>query len=217
MRELVIIAGPQAAGKSTIISGLSEQYHGVLPLFNRRCPPRLFPLQESRQIVVHKYALLGAIFMTREHELEVAECDLGRMDLILGRARNHLVYIDECNVFTLAHAAAHGITGLDFLWDEYMTRLEKLNAKVIFIDVPPEISWERRRAKYEQRLVYFEKRRHKGIISLYHDYIVGTYERLKDVYRRVLLPKEMVDGRQSKENVLRAVSEILAKLSASFR
>lgn len=80
--------------------------------------------------------LLGAIFMSEERELEVVQCDFGRMDLILKRTHKRLIYIDECNIFTIAHAAAHGIRQVEKYWDEYVDRLQKLRAKVIFLDVP---------------------------------------------------------------------------------
>src|SRR5436190_3360964 len=82
MSKLIIIAGPQAAGKSTLIQKLGTQPHTVAPLF-AATKPILFPLQESRQIISHQYMLMGAIHMTPEHEHEVVKCDLNRMDLIL--------------------------------------------------------------------------------------------------------------------------------------
>ena len=100
MSELFIIAGPQAAGKSTIIGNICTQYHAMSPLFGHpkvKIPP-MFPLQESRQIIAHKDILLGAIFMTAEQEQEVIDCDLGRMDLILSRRQDHMIYLEECSI-----------------------------------------------------------------------------------------------------------------------
>lgn len=217
MSELIIIAGPQAAGKSTIITQLAEQYHTLRSLFPSRRPPLLFPLQESRQIVVHKYALLGAIFMTREHEREVVECDFSRMDIILGRMRDCVIYLDECNIFTIAHATAHGIGEIARHFDEYLDRLAKFRAKIIFIDVPPDISWERRRMKYAQRLVYFPRRRHAAIMRCYREYLSDVHPLLLSLYRRIQLPKEMISGSLPESAVAEAVSQALARLSTSFR
>src|SRR3989344_4124988 len=212
MSEFIIIAGPQAAGKSTVISRLNEQYQNISPLFPRKKTPLLFPLQESRQIIVHANILLGAIFMTRQHELEVVKCDLLRMDQILRRTRDRLVYLDECNIFTIAHAAAHGIEEIEKHWNEYVVRLKKLRAKVIFLDIPPEVSWERRRKKYEQRLVYFPKKSHKGIMKRYEEYMEKAHILLHDVFRRVPFPKEIIDGRLPEKAVIQRVGEILANL-----
>lgn len=217
MSEMVIIAGPQAAGKSTVIASLDECCRTGCPFFSKRKPPALFPLQESRQIVVHANMLLGAIFMRPEHEVAIVQCDLRRMDQILARPRNRLVYLDECNVFTIAHAVGHGVGDIEKYWDEYLRRLEKLNAKVVFMDLSPEISWARRWRKYEQRLIYFPKRQHRAIMQKFHDYMEKTHGLLRGVYERFPFAKETVDASLSREEVLRATYQSLARLSRSFR
>lgn len=216
MSNIVILAGPQAAGKSTVVAKLSSQPYNVSALFSGAKTPLLFPLQESRQIIVHKYMLLGAIFMTLEHELEVVSCDLGRMDMILQRAQNHLIHLDECNIFTIAHAAAHGLTQVERYWDEYITRLRKLNAAVIFLDVPPDISWDRRRRQYQHRLLYFPEDQHEVILRQYQDYMIKLYPLLLDTYERLPIPKVIIDGRSSAENVISMVCQQMAHLIPGF-
>jgi thymidylate kinase len=219
MSELIIIAGPQAAGKSTAISQLCSQYQIVSSFLNRarKKIPAIFPLQESRQIIAHKDVLLGAIFMTPEQEEEVVECDLARMDLILSRRRDHLIYLDECNVFTIAHALAHGVKGVEKHWLEYIARLQRLRAKVIFLDVDPEISWERRHKKYQQRLIYFPANQHKAIMERYRAYLERLHPLLLDVYRRLPFPKELLDGRMSEKNIIQEISGALLRLSGSLK
>lgn len=219
MGELIIVAGPQAAGKSTAISQICSQYQAVLPLIGqlgRKIPP-ILPLQESRQIIAHKDILLGAIFMTTEQEEWVVSCDLTRMDLILARPKNRVVYLDECNIFTIAHAMAHGVSQVERHWSEYVTRLKRLKAKVIFLDVDPEVSWERRRRKYEQRLVYFPRKRHRSIMRAYHKYLKKLHPLLLDVYHRLPFPKELIDGRLPEKNIILEVSSALTRLSVSLR
>jgi|ERR1035437_581190 thymidylate kinase len=217
MSELIIIAGPQAAGKSTAIARLNEQYQSISPLFGRRQKPLIFPLQESRQIVVHAHMLLGAIFMTPEHEQEVVAWDFKRMDTLAERKKDRIVYLDECNVFTIAHAMAHGIDAVKIHWSDYVQRLQRLNAKVIFLNVPPDLSWERRRRRYEQRLVYFPKKEHGRIMASYKNYLAQVHPLLKDVYSRLPIPKRFIDARQPNKVVLEEVSQSLAELSTAFR
>ena len=215
MSDFFIIAGPQAAGKSTVIYHLTNQCRNASLLFPERPPLLLFPLQGSQQIIAHKYMHLGAIFMTLRHELEVVQCDLARMDIILKRRRDHLLYIDECNIFTIAHAMAHGITGIEGYFDRYMRRLEKLQAKVIFLDVPLELSWERRRPVYEQRLVYFKRSQRKKIMERYRAYQQRTYPLLRVIYDRVPCSKVMIDAHLSKGALIEEVSRTLSYLSSS--
>jgi thymidylate kinase len=213
MSSILIIAGPQAAGKTTVINKLISQPYNVADLFPRQDPPLLFPLQESRQIIVHKDVLLGAIFMTAEQELQVIECDLRRMDLIQQRNHKPAVYVDECNIFTIAHALAHGVTQVQDYWDQYVTRLKELTARVIFVDVPPEVSWERRRRRYEQRLIYFAESEHKAIMDNYRDYLFKLYPLLHQVFNCLPFPKDTVSGQMSEENVLKAVCQKFAMFS----
>lgn len=213
MSRILIIAGPQAAGKTTVINKLIAQPYNVEDLFPGKNPPLLFPLQESRQIIVHKEMLLGAIFMTAEQEMQVIECDLHRMNLIQQRNHRPAVYVDECNIFTIAHALAHGVTQVQDYWDQYVAKLAKLNARVIFIDLPPEVSWERRRRRYEKRLIYFEEDEHAAIMQHYHDYLFTLYPLLHHVFNSLQFPKDIVSGQMSEENVLKAVCQKVTKLT----
>lgn len=213
MNRLVVLAGPQAAGKSTVLAKLGTQPQNVWPLFPRGKAPLLFPLQESRQIIAHKYMLLGAIFMTPEQEREVVDCDLGRMDMILQRGHEEIVYLDECNVFTLVHAAAHGVTEMKQYWDAYILRLRQLGVIVVFIDVPAAVSWERRWHRYEQRLIYFPEDQRDAVRQKYCTYLETLRPMLLDFYVTLPFPKIVIDGTSPEDNVLRLVCQQIAVLS----
>lgn len=219
MSELFIVAGPQAAGKTTIVNHICSHFQALSPVLNsanRRIPP-MFPLQESRQIIVHKNVLLGGIFMTPEEEQEVVACDLARMDLILNRSKEDIIYLDECNIFTIAHAMAHGVKKIEKHWREYIECLQKLNAKVVFLNVNPEISWERRRRKYQQRLIYFPFNRHQEIMRRYYEYLKRLHPLLLDVYHRLPFPKKILDANLPEKDVVQEVSGALIKLSNSLK
>jgi thymidylate kinase len=218
MNELIIISGPQAAGKSTIISKACAYFQALSPVFEtkKRKMPLIFPLQESRQIIAHKDMLLGAIFMTKEQEEWVAGCDLERMDMMRRISSRRVIYLDECNIFTIAHAKAHGIKDIYRHWKDYSWRLEDLNAKVIFLDIDPELSWERRWRKYEQRLIYFHANRHKSIMRRYREYLEKLRPALLEVYEKLPLPKVLINARVPEKEVLQQVIVALTKLSDSF-
>lgn len=222
MREYIIIAGPQAAGKSTVITQLSEQYRNIVPFLSRaskKIPVLLLPLQESRQIIVHKNVIFGAIFMSQEDEEQVVRCDLRRMDLILKRQESQsqsLIYLDECNVFTIAHAAAHGVTQIGAFRREYIQRLERLNAKIVFLDIQPQVSWSRRKRRYEERLVYFPEDQHKEIMTRYQEYIEKLYPALLNLYNELPFPKRMISADCTLPILLQRVSEALVQLSSLF-
>lgn len=216
MSELIIIAGPQAAGKSTVIEKLAEHYQGLANLLLHKHPPLLFCMQESRQVIVHKYMLLGGIFMSQEHEEEVIECDLARMDRIQELNQQQIYYVDECNIFTLAHAAAHGILNVESYWNFYLRRLEQLQAKVVFLTVTPEISWARRKPSYEKRLIYFPESEHAEIMENFRQYIERLFSALFDIYDKLPIPKMMVEADRSEHIVFDNVCAALSCLITSF-
>ena len=139
------------------------------------------------------------------------------MDMLSKRKGGHIVYLDECNVFTIAHAQAHGITKIQSQWEDYMKRLRKLDAKVIFLNIPPHISWERRRLKYEERLVYFPKKDHRRILLAFERYLHEVHPRLEEIYDRLPIPKRMIDAQQSDTSVIYQINQALTELSPAFR
>jgi thymidylate kinase len=213
MSKLVIVAGPQAAGKSTVISKLGSDPYILSPLFRGDAAPLLFPLQESRQIIVHKYILLGAVSFTAAHELEVIECDLARMHIMREPRWGSTLFLDECNVFTLAHAQVRNTIPLDSHFEDYLRRLQQLETAVLFLDIPPEISWERRRRRYEQRLAAFPEHERQAVMQYYHDYLFQLHPSLHEVYQKLPLRKVMIDASSSPENVLKRVCQELAQLA----
>ncbi len=212
MSKFVIIAGPQAAGKSTVISDITERWRNesLLPPEVSLFP--IFPLQESRQIISHINLSLGAIFMTPKQECAVARLDLKRMDIIARRRTRPSVYIDECNIFTIAHAEAHGVKCLERYRSSYLRRLEQLSASVIFLDVPPEISWERREFLYEKRLIYFPRSRHACIMRRYREYLERMYPLIRGLYETLPFPKKMIDARISEDMLIGQVAGALRRV-----
>ncbi len=213
MSELIVIAGPQAAGKSTVLANIKKQFDRI----GSNRSPILFTLQESRQIIAHRDISFGAIFMTPKQECDAVSCDLARMDRIIERGRDRVIFLDECNIFTMAHAEAHGIRDMAMYWNDYIMRLQKLRAKIVFIDVPPELSWERRCTSYSKRLVYFPKKDHDLIMNTFRQYLHRLHPMLIRLYAELPFQKRLVDGLGSQKSVEARVMKALAELSPMFR
>ncbi len=201
--QYVIIAGPQAAGKSTLLQSLSREH------------PKTRALEETRHIIKKKYNLLGAISMTRELEFEVIDEDLKRMCELESVMREEQIdlCLDECNVLTLAHAMTHGISTQKPL-KEYSLLLKQLGASVIFLDVAPEISWQRRHEKYAQRLREtseesdYEKEKMMGE---YQTYMNRVYPLLISTFRKLNVPKVRFDASLPQREVLADVRRHIIK------
>ena len=177
----LVLAGPQAAGKSTAQKAIARA-------------ATITPLEEARQIVVHRHRLKGAIFMNKHHELEVINIDMHRMTRIMDTPRGERGFLDETNVFTMGHALAHGIDLVEGHYRQYMDMLKRLDARILFIDVPPWLSWERRKPRYEERLIGFAEEARQARLSEYRGYLDRLYPQLVSIYERLELPKIRVDG-----------------------
>ena len=209
MKRLVVISGPQAAGKSTSIKKIHQLLTDVYPCFPGAKPIVPFALQEARQIVVHKYHAMGAIFLTKAQELEMIDIDFGRMKTILGELDYRLLYFDECNIFTLAHAEAHGIKLTDEFFLKYVEYLKALNAHFIFLDIDPDTSWARRKESYSSRMFRFPEGEREGIMGRYREYLQALHPALNRIFDRLDLPKIKISAHKSNEKVVKEIIEFL--------
>jgi len=209
MKKLVLICGPQAAGKSTCIATLNEFVKNLYPCMAAHKDLVLFCLQEARQIIVHKYHTMGAIFLTPEQEREIIATDLGRLKVIFEELDESLVYVDESNVFTLAHAKAHGIDLIDEFLPQYLEYLIKLKAVIIFLDLDPSISWQRRKEVYEARLYRFEANLRKDIYTRYRQYLFGLYPNLLEIFDKLPLQKVKISADLNHHQVMQKILTFL--------
>lgn len=201
----IIIAGPQAAGKSTTIRRISNENPLITPYLTRTGKVTL--LKEGREIIGKKHNSLGAIFMSKEQEREVIEADLKRISNLERDSKE--IYIDESSVFTLAHAALHGIPTTDY-FKEYLALLHSLNARVIFLDAPPSTSWQRRKNSYASRVSPLPDYEQSEVMQEYQRYMNGVYPELLKLFNNLNLPKFKIDATKSPETTLR---ETRSKLS----
>lgn len=209
MKRIVILSGPQAAGKSTSLNKLHGFLTHLYPCFTDHKEIAPIILQEARQIVVHKYHTKGAIFLTPEQEKEMIAIDFIRMEEILRELDDTLLYFDECNIFTLAHAKAHGVDLIDEYLPRYLEILNKLHATVIFLDIHPNISWERRKDAYKSRLHRFPEKERDGLFERYHQYLNTLHPALNDLYEKIDLPKTRINADDKHENVMQKITKFL--------
>lgn len=203
--EYLVLAGPQAAGKSTLCKEICS------------ADSNLVSLQESRQVIIHNCKKNGAIFMSELDELEVIHHDMTRMFTILGQDRLQRSYIDETSVFTLGHARAHGIDILEGYYRQYCDLLNRLQTGVIFVDVPPTISWERRRIRYAQRLWDLNDEEKEATMAQYRAYLDRLYPELLAIYDRLEFPKAKIDGTGLPSETLCAACEAIKRFRESVR
>jgi hypothetical protein len=201
----LILAGPQCGGKTTAKNYLYARYmvsergpHRDDPLMRRN----LVLLQEMRQAVMHKRGIHSGIFIDSDTEREIIRRDLKRMTEILTHPLERVV-LDETNLFTLAHARRRGIS-IEHYIEEYQRRLLALDAAILFLDVPPHISWTRRKPRYEERVAGFPPTQAAVVLTQYRSYLTEIYTELLDLAHRFALPMHFLDASGSTEETLEA-------------
>ncbi len=154
--------------------------------------------------------------MTADDEIEVIHHDMTRMFTIIGKDSKETQYFDETNVFTLGHAKAHGIDLLDGYFKQYNDMLERLDAAVLFMDVPPDVSWNRRRHRYTQRLWDLSEGERDVIMTKYRAYLERLHDELLTLLDRLTLPKIKINATGSQDEVSRLAAEAFCQLQGQF-
>jgi thymidylate kinase len=204
----VVLAGPQCAGKSTAKNYLYARYmtRESRSQFPRKTPPRnLRLLQEMRQLVMHERGIHSAIFIDSETEQEIIARDLARLRTTLCTNRES-TFLDETSVFTLAHARRQGLP-IDESFARYREHLASLDAVMLFLDVPPTVSWARRKARYQERIVGFPLDEAAVVLSLYREYLDAVYAETLDLMNRIDLPTYRIDASGPMEDTLSACAQ----------
>jgi len=223
----IILAGPQAAGKSTTLNYISckyqslispanpQEFGGHIPVYapngHDNLPTNLVILQEMRQIVLRNHFVPGGIFMDWAGESEIIENDLQRLDSIVAKKDNR-VYVDETNLFTLAHAGFHNVD-VNAAMDAYLSRLQMMNTLIVFLDVSPDTSWQRRKPRYEERVADFPSVVKSQVLIDYRGYLKRVYPRLHEIFDSLTFPKAMINTESPLEDALEEVSIQIQRIS----
>lgn len=173
---LIIIAGPQASGKTTAISVIFNNYKNIIPY------------KEASKIIIEKNKLIGAAFVG-DFEEEIHKLNAERIKNI-SKGKIHVM---ESVIFSLAHPLILGKIGIyNNFYPLQKKILEELNAGVLFIDVAPRISWQRRKEEYEKRVKSNVEK--EEILKKYKGHIENAYSILLKMYGKLNLPKIKING-----------------------
>jgi thymidylate kinase len=208
-----VIAGPQCAGKSTAKNYLYARYMSQSAA-NLHPPRNLALLQEMRQLVMHERAIHSGIFIDAETEDEIIRRDLERLEIIRDSASDR-VYLDETNIFTLAHARRHSVT-IEQSLRRYRELLQSLNANVIFFSASPSLSWTRRKPRYEERVAGFPPEEAAAVLLLYREYLDFAHSGLLELRKQVDIPIWEIDASGPLEDTLRACARTFVDAAAKL-
>jgi len=179
---LIIVAGPQGSGKSTAQRYLAERYSNIVTLIEAA---RIL-FDEDRR----KGTMLGGALVGSEFEKRIMNLDLERMSKISVEGNRQMIYLDETNIFSVAHESLRDPVFAQRMYENYMKALDSLRVGILFTNVPPDISWVRRRRLYERRykdMTDFEERIRKS-----REYLWRIYPEMIKLYERLPFAKRLV-------------------------
>lgn len=203
MNNFIIIAGPQASGKTTCKKVLHDLLTKEYPKKN------IISLEEAGQIVIKKHNASGGMFLQSKHEHEIINLDINRMKIILENSGEENIYIDETNIFTLAHATTRGIEVAKKIFFDYLELLRRLEAKIIFLDTPPETSWKRRKKTYAKRSLTFPESKRNEIMKGFENYLKKLHPQLIEIFKKTELSKIKIDSSLPHQEILDRISIFL--------
>jgi len=208
-RAYVIIGGPQASGKSLAQRHIGATYRNIVVL--REAAQVLLERERKRGNVI------GGALVDREFERRVLQFDLERMRNIPHKPSND-IYVDESNIFTVAHARVKNADLAETLFLKYTQALNSFSTGIVFIHVTPEVSWNRRELAYVRRYqgtADFEDRMKRS-----KEYILQLYHHMTTLYQTLPYPKQRVEGavpfHEFERNVENAFEEVCQGIGTRF-
>lgn len=186
----IIIGGPQASGKTTAQKHIKETYRDIIIL------------KEAAQILIEeerkKEVVIGAALVSAGFEKKILDFNLKRTNEILSKGNSGKIYLEETYVFNLAHMAVKIPEMVDEYYPKYIKSLKPFKVGIIFTNVPPEVSFKRRKSEYMRR--YKGRENFDELIRKSRDYIYKIYPSLIAVYKRLPFPKRWVNATVSMQN-----------------
>lgn len=199
--KLIIIAGPQSSGKTTIMKLLEKKY------------PHIHFIEETNQFTVIDKNHLGGAYVDNQTERHINDVVIEKIKAI---DRNQSVIFIESGIMHSPYMEYYcdEKTARSYL-KKYINAHEGLHPLVFFIDTKPQISWKRRRKAYIQRIdkagiTNLNKR--KGMLDFYRTRISNIYPLWHKYFNLITFEKYMIKNSYKKWDVFER--EIMEKIKS---
>ncbi len=148
--DLVVIAGPQASGKTTGWEFLKNKYGQVADFYEEMNQNILFPEKVK----------LGSIIVDAKMERKIHEADIASIAEM--KMRNKLRVAETLMFHVVYYEEMVDKEFYERGKKDYQEALREFQVGVIFIDTRPEVSFRRRESEYERRIKNEIERRGLG-------------------------------------------------------
>lgn len=208
MKKLFIIAGHQAAGKTTAKIILEE---ALRDNFKKYPSTKIQSWDEAGAMIIKKHQGGGGQFISTQQEKEIIEFDLARLKKLIINTQENLIIIDETNIFSLAHANARGLNWEKKYLENYLKYLQSLETTIIFLESLPETSWQRRQRKYQERCLGMDEEQATEAMQSYRTYLNNLYPSLLALYEKMPFPKIKINTDQPENLTIQLISDFVKK------
>jgi len=202
MAKLVIIAGPQSSGKTTLFNVLKNRY------------PNLRFIDEVNVYQLAGENHPGGAFSDKTLELKLLEEDLNRLKNVDDKRTT----VIETGIFHLVYCEKFcGRDTARIYLEKYVQIYNKLQPLLFFIDTKPEISWRRRQEKYKDRIARAGITDEKDIIkklSRYQKHLFALYPIWLKFFDKI--PYEKIIYRNSYVSEAEFIREAFLELQKSL-
>ncbi len=196
---LLIIAGPQSSGKTTIWKLLKKHYRSATFI------------DETNQYTVQDKKHLGAAYVDKDLEAKIIRADIKK---ITGINKPVKLVIIETSIFHSLYSEALGDEKkAHVFYSEYLRSFRRFKPKVLFIDTKPLISWKRRKKYYLGRIKKAginDRQQKSEMLKKYKNKIFQLYPFWIKYYQALPFPKIRV--KNSSKPYKKFIAEVLNRL-----
>lgn len=198
--RLIIVAGPQSSGKSTLFSLLKSQVAQCQFL------PEINPYK-----FVSKNESITKSVDSREIQLEILKEELERAKTLIGKPGTHII---ETGIFSVVYL--HDLFGekkAQESLNEYLSIYKELNPHIVFIDTKPNESWKRRKGEYIHRIGHIDKGQKEEILKKYQQRIHRLYPLWLKYFESIPLPKTVIkNSYKNRDTFLKESTKLVKSL-----
>jgi deoxyadenosine/deoxycytidine kinase len=202
MTKLIIIAGPQSAGKTTLLNYLKSRYNNW------------YFIDEVNPASITGKKNFGIINTSADLQRKIIEADI---ENIIKIKRDHQFVLLESGIFHYAYARFFLYKKIaEEYFQKYLEAHKGLDPIVVFIHTNPSASWKRRKSKYLKRIT------DKGItdpdikeqyLEKYREIIEKLYPYWLESYKKMPFPKMTIpNSNKSKNKFLKQAEQIIISL-----
>ncbi|MDO8609971.1 MAG: deoxynucleoside kinase [bacterium] len=201
--RLIVIAGPQSAGKSTALKLIKSHF------------PQLPIIDEVNQYSIISKSHRGGAYVNLETEYKILNEDIKTIQNI---KRNGIIYIMETGILHLSYLERLSNAKItDGFYKKYISAHNNLYPIIFFIDTKPQISWKRRRPTYLKRIKannIADPKEKQIALKKYRQIINELYPLWLKYYHKVPFEKYMIKNSYKSYSVFKKeLLDLVHKLS----